>query len=170
MTTPDVLAELAALRHRVDVLESREEIQQLRNTFHDCINTGRWSEIGGLWVEDGELDYDYLGHEHGRAAITAFFEQVPVLLPAAGDTAVVKQFLHAHTVHVDGETASGTSHLFATPVFQGETYALAGRFTDTYRRVEGVWRFDTVKVDLWYSVPLAEGWASANLHQMIPRR
>ena len=101
MTTPDIAAELAALRHRIDALESQERIRALRNRFHDFVNTDRWEEIGTLFAEDAELDYDYLGSASGRAAVGEFFGAIPRLLPD-GDGTFVRQLIHAHDVEVDG--------------------------------------------------------------------
>jgi SnoaL-like domain len=160
MTAPDLLAEFAELRRRVDTLESREQIQLLRNRFHDYVNTDRWAEIGSLFTDDAELDYDTLGRATGRASITDFFAAVPERLPS-GTGPFIRQFIHAHSVEVDGSTATGTSHLFATPVFHGVSHVVSARFTDTYARVDGgEWLFASVTMTIWYAVPIAEGWAS----------
>ncbi|GAA1866595.1 hypothetical protein GCM10009836_53750 [Pseudonocardia ailaonensis] len=166
MTTPDVLAELAELRHRIDALESREAIQILRDRFHDHVNTNRWAEIGDLFTDDAVMDYDYLGSASGRAEIGAFFARIPELLPDGEGAPFVRQFLHAHAVEVDGDTATGTSHLFATPIYHGQSFVLAGRFADTYQRVDGRWLFASVALEIWYSVPVTEGWAGARRHHM----
>lgn len=166
MTAPDLVAELAELRHRLDVLESRDAIRMLRNRFHDCVNTDRWSGIGALFTEDADLDYSYLGRASGREAIGAFFGRIPELLPHVDGVPFVRQFVHGHSVDVDGDEGTGTSHLFATPVYDGTSFLFAGRFTDTYRRVDGEWLFSAVTLEVWYSVPLAEGWAGADRHRM----
>lgn len=166
MTAPDLLAELAALRSRVDTLESRESIQMLRNRFHDYVNTDRWDEIGSLFTDDAELDYDTLGRASGRAAITEFFASVPQTLPS-GAGPFIRQFIHAHSVEVDGATATGTSHLFATPVFSGVSHVVSARFTDTYARVDGgEWLFSAVRMQIWYAVPIAEGWAGEDRNRL----
>lgn len=166
MTAPDLLAELAELRRRVDTLESRESIQLLRNRFHDYVNTDRWTEIGSLFTDDAELDYDTLGRASGRAAITDFFASVPDKLPS-GHGPFVRQFIHAHAVEVDGATATGTSHLFATPVFHGVSHVVSGRFSDTYARVDGgEWLFSAVTMQIWYAVPVAEGWAGTDRNRL----
>lgn len=166
MTAPDLVAELAELRHRIDALESREAIHQLRNRFHDCVNTNRWTEIGTLFTDDAELDYSYLGSASGREAVAAFFGAMPDLLPAVDGAPFVRQFIHGHSVEVSGDEATGTSHLLATPIYRGESFVLAGRFTDTYRRVDGAWLFASVSLDIWYSVPIRDGWAHPDRHRM----
>lgn len=166
MTTPDIAAEIAALRHRLDALESREQIRGLRNRFHDFVNTDRWDEIGELFAPEAELDYDYLGSASGRAAIGEFFGAIPRLLPAGDGAPFIRQFVHAHDVDVNGDTATGTSHLFATPIYHGASFLVAARFSDRYGRHDGRWLFDAVTMQVWYSVPLERGWAGADRHHM----
>ena len=158
--------DLADLRRRLEVLEAESALHRLRNRFHECVNTDRWDEIGGLFADDAELDYSYLGSASGRAAITEFFAAIPRLLPADAGTPFVRQFIHGHDVTVDGDTASGTSFLFATPIYHGQSFVLAGRFADTYVRTREGWLFASVALDIWYSVPVAEGWAGPDRHRM----
>ncbi|MEJ2859615.1 nuclear transport factor 2 family protein [Actinomycetospora flava] len=170
--------DLTALRLRLEVLEAESALHKLRNRFHEYVNTDRWDEIGGLFAEDAELDYSYLGSASGRAAITEFFAAIPRLLPASGRRSdaeldpptagkpFVRQFIHGHDVDVDGDTATGTSFLFATPIYHGQSFVLAGRFADTYTRVGGQWLFASVALEIYYSVPVAEGWAGPDRHRM----
>jgi hypothetical protein len=162
----DLVAEIATLRRRVDELEAIEQIRRLRNRFHDFVNTDRWDEIGSLFAEGAVLDYDYVAQVSGRKAIGEFFTKLPAGISAEGETPFVRQFIHGHSVKVTGDTATGVSHLFATPVYNNTSLVVSGRFEDTYGRVEGEWLFTFVRLRLWYSVPLAEGWASSNRHQM----
>ncbi|MFC5952015.1 nuclear transport factor 2 family protein [Pseudonocardia lutea] len=167
MTDTSALAtELAGLRHRVEVLESQDRIRCLRNRFHDYVNTDRWTEIDELFTDDAELDYSYLGRATGRQAIGGFFGRIPELLPADAGAPFVRQFVHGHSVEVSGDDAGGTSHLLATPIYHGRSFLFAGRFTDTYRRVQGTWYFSSVTLDIWYSVPLDEGWTGPERHRM----
>ncbi|TQC45212.1 nuclear transport factor 2 family protein [Rhodococcus sp. WS4] len=165
MTTSNTAAEITALSHRVDVLESREEIRRLRARYHDMVNTDRWSEIGDLFATDAELDYSYVGSASGRAEISEFFIALPQQLSAGGE-AFVRQFVTAHDVEVDGDTATGISHLLATPVYHGRSYLVSGRFTDRYARIDGRWLFTSVAIEIWYSVPLEQGWAGSERHHI----
>ncbi|MHC1557559.1 nuclear transport factor 2 family protein [Actinomycetospora sp. C-140] len=172
------MTELEELRRRLDVLEAESALHRLRNRFHDYVNTDRWDEIGSLFAPDAELDYSYLGSASGRAAITEFFAAIPRLLPDGGRRSeaeldpstpgkpFVRQFIHGHDVTVDGDRATGTSFLFATPIYHGQSFVLAGRFADTYRRVDGAWMFASVALEIYYSVPVAEGWAGPDRHRM----
>ncbi|MDD7937467.1 nuclear transport factor 2 family protein [Actinomycetospora lutea] len=163
-------ADLADLQRRLEVLEAESALHRLRNRFHEYVNTDRWDEIGGLFAPDAELDYSYLGAASGRAAITEFFAAIPRLLPAGpGQEAgkpFVRQFIHGHDVAIDGDTATGTSFLFATPIYHGQSFVLAGRFADTYTRVAGAWLFARVALEIYYSVPVSEGWAGPDRHRM----
>lgn len=165
--------ELAPLRARVAVLEAREEIRSLRNRFHEYVNTNRWDEIGGLFADNAVLDYATLGQAGGRSAIAEYFGSMPRRIPTGpGELPFVRQFIHGHTVDVDpgGETASGTSSLFATPVYDGRSFLFSGAFADRYVRLEGEWLFASVTLDIWYSVPLEGGWAQPDRNQMTLER
>ena len=148
MPDTDTGTELAALRRRLEVLEAESALHRLRNRFHEYVNTDRWGEIGGLFAPDAELDYSYLGSASGRAEITEFFAAIPRLLPAGAGAPFVRQFIHGHDVEVDGDTATGTSFLFATPIYHGQSFVLAGRFADSYVRRDGEWFFATVALDV----------------------
>jgi hypothetical protein len=164
--SPSGSDELAELRRRLEVLESESALHKLRNRFHEYVNTDRWDEIGSLFAPDAELDYSYLGSASGRPAITEFFAAIPRLLPADEGRPFVRQFIHGHDVAVDGDTATGTSFLFATPIYHGQSFVLAGRFADSYVRVDGSWLFAKVVLEIYYSVPVAEGWAGPDRHRM----
>lgn len=158
--------DLTALRLRLEVLEAESALHTLRHRFHEYVNTDRWDEIGSLFAPDAELDYSYLGSASGRSAITEFFAAIPRLLPADEGKPFVRQFIHGHDVAVDGDRATGTSFLFATPIYHGQSFVLAGRFADSYVRVGGAWLFASVVLEIYYSVPVAEGWAGPDRHRM----
>jgi hypothetical protein len=164
------VSDLAGLSRRLEVLEAESALHRLRNRFHEFVNTDRWDEIGALFAPDAELDYSYLGSASGRSAITEFFAAIPRLLPAGpGQEAgkpFVRQFIHGHDVTVDGDRATGTSYLFATPIYHGQSFVLAGRFADGYARTDGAWFFASVALEIYYSVPVAEGWAGPDRHRM----
>jgi len=65
-----------------------------------------------------------------------------------------------------GNTASGLSYLEAKTVMNGESYLVAARFDDEYARVGGEWKFRSLKLSLYFAVPLREGWAGENRIQL----
>jgi ketosteroid isomerase-like protein len=159
---------LEELLDRVQKLEAVEEIRTLRCRFHRYVNDDEWGRIGELFTEDAYLDYAHLGQVSGRADIHAYFERMPRVLEK-DETAVrtlVRQFLHTHEVRVDGDTATGTSYLEAKTVYHGESFVVCGKFTDSYARRDGEWLFDRIELQMYWMVPLHEGWAQPDRIKM----
>ncbi|HEY6870007.1 MAG TPA: nuclear transport factor 2 family protein, partial [Novosphingobium sp.] len=71
----------------------------------------------------------------------------------------VKQFLHNHEIALAGDTASGFCYLDARYATNGESLIVAARYDDEYRRTEDGWRISRTRVNIIFSVPLAQGGA-----------
>ena len=151
--TADLEERVRQLEARVRELDDREAIRELRHYYHEYINTGKLSEIIGLFTEDGEYDFSHLGKGTGREAQKKFFEGISNYISS------VKQFIHNHMVELHGDTATGISYLEAKPVYKGEAFLVAGRYDDEYVRQGGKWKFKKMKFTPYFMVPLKEGWA-----------
>jgi len=149
----DLEQRIKQLEAKVQELSDREAIHELRYYYHEYINTGRLSDIVGLFTEDGEYDFSHLGKGTGRAAQKKFFEGIGNYI------STVKQFIHNHIVEVHGDTATGISYLEAKPVYKGESFLVAGRYDDEYVRHDGKWKYKKMKFTPYFMVPLKEGWA-----------
>ena len=149
----DLEARVKQLEDKVQELTDREAIRELRCYYHEYINTGKLSDILGLFIEDGEFDFSHLGKGKGRAAQKKFFEGLGDYLSS------VKQFIHNQIIEVHGDTATGFSYLEAKPVYKGESFLVAGRYDDEYIRQNGQWKFKKMKFTPYFMVPLKEGWA-----------
>jgi hypothetical protein len=69
-------------------------------------------------------------------------------------------FIHNHIIEFDGDNeAHGTCTIDARFTRKGESLLGAGWYNDTYRRVNGKWRFAERKIHFHHNVPLKEGWA-----------
>ena len=156
----DLEARLARVEAQLQELQDREAIRELRYRYHEYVNQGRWSEIPNLFIEDGELDFGYLGKGRGRERLTRLFQAAPQLLP------FVKQFIHNHTIELQGERGTGTSYLEAKSVSGGKAYVVAGRYDDQYVRQDGEWRFARMDFTPYFTVPFDEGWAQDDLLKM----
>ncbi|MEQ9661896.1 MAG: nuclear transport factor 2 family protein [Parasphingopyxis sp.] len=156
-----------SLEERIDRLESIEKIQQLKNTYHLFINDCRFTEFGELFTEDAVVDMGYMGGEkeswRGREQISKRFMEIPAVLNQ------IKQFIHCHTVNVDGDKASGWALLEARYGSDERSYNVAAKYEDTYKRVNGKWLFDTVFVKFYFTVPMCESWCDEKRHYLIRR-
>jgi ketosteroid isomerase-like protein len=161
MSDADRIADLEA---RLRLLEDREEIRDLRDAYHACVNDGRYDEIADLFTDDAVVELGYLAHYAGRAEIDAGFRSM-----AERERFFIKQFIHSHSVQVDGDSASGRSYLEARYGRYGVSYLVSGRYDDRYRRVDGVWRFSEMRIDFYYTVPAGVGWTGDELHYLDRR-
>ncbi|MBI3249416.1 MAG: nuclear transport factor 2 family protein [Deltaproteobacteria bacterium] len=158
----DFEARLAALEGRVRELQDRNEIQELRFSYHLAVNEKKPEMIPDLFAENGEIDFAHLGKAVGKANVAAFYKQaLSELVP------FVKQFIHNHIITVNGDSGSGVSYLEAKPIFNGESFLVAARFDDDYVRENGRWKFRKMTLLPYFMVPLKEGWAGPNKIQMV---
>lgn len=156
----DLEARIAALEGAVQTLRDQEALRALRHRYHECINEGKYDEIPGLFTEDGTLDFGYLGKANGQAELVKFFQGVSKLLT------FVKQFIHNHVVQVQGDKGTGLSYLEARSVAKGESYMVAARYDDEYVRQHGQWKFKSMNLTPYFTVPLREGWAQEDRLKM----
>jgi hypothetical protein len=156
------------LKQRVSTLEAIEQIRSLRYRYHEYVNENRWHKIGSLFTPHAHIDYAHLGRASGQCAIQKFFADVPRALEQdeGATTTVVRQFVHAHDVQVSGDRGTGTCFLEATPVYHQRSFIVSGEFSDEYARRDGVWLFERISLELYWMVPLEEGWAGRHNIQM----
>ena len=167
----DLEARVTALESKVRELVDIEAIRDLRFRYHEFINESKFSEIAGLFTEDGDLLFGHLGDAHGREEIDRFFGGLLVRPDGSGKDrsprlSRVRQFIHNHVVEVHGDRATGFAYLEAKPVYKGESYVVAARYDDEYVRQNGIWKFSKMALTPYFMVPLKEGWAQEDLLKM----
>jgi SnoaL-like domain len=166
----DLEARVRELEITVQELRDREAIRDLRYRYHEYINEGKFAEIPSLFTADGELDFAHLGTASGRDSIASFFGALN-RQPTDGKTdrpriTWVKQFIHNHTIKLDGDRGEGFSYLEAKPIYNGEAFLVAARYDDLYVRQNGEWKFKKMSLVPYFMVPLKEGWAQADRLKM----
>jgi ketosteroid isomerase-like protein len=156
----DLEQRIKVLEGQVQSLRDREAIRELRFRYHSNVNEGRWDEIAPLFTDDAFLDFGYLGKGEGRATIAGFFARATEMLP------FVKQFIHNHSIVVDGDRATAVSYLEAKSVSGGRAFFVAARYDDVCVRSEHGWLFERMTLIPYFTVPFEEGWAQEDLLQM----
>lgn len=152
-----ISARLQRLEARVAVLQDVEEIRSLRQRYHESVNEGRTAQIAELFAERGVVDFGDLGSRLGREAIHQFFAEELI----NEKLTFIKQFNHNHSVEVSGDRATGSSYLEAKNVLSGAATMVAARYDDTYVRTTEGWRFEKMKLTLYFVVPFERGWGNA---------
>ena len=107
--------------------------------------------------QSGVVDFGELGRRVGREAIGHFFSEQLI----NDDLSFIKQFNHNHAVELAGDRASGFSYLEAKNVLAGEATLVAARYDDAYVRTAEGWRFQEMKLTLYFVAPFAQGWGAA---------
>ncbi len=155
---------IASLEARLHLLEDKEEIRALRDSYHACINDGRFAEIAGLFTGDAFVRLGYLAEYRGHDAIAAGFNSM-----GERERFFIKQYIHSHRIFVNGDEGTGHSYLQATYGRFGTSYLVAGRYDDRYRRTSDGWRFTEMVIEFDYTVPAGVGWSGDALHYLDPK-
>jgi hypothetical protein len=161
-------AEDMALEARIQRLEDIESIRTLKSRYHTYVNDTDFDRIGSLFAADASLKLGYLmPDEHaivGREKIQAAFSA----MKTSTSQSQLKQFLHSHIVDLTGSrTARGTGMLYACYGVRTEAYVVVGKYSEDYVRVDGAWLFQTMDLALYFTVPLALGWAGPKRHYLV---
>ena len=152
---------LNALERRVQELEDKEAVRELRFRYHQYVNEGRFEEVAGLFTEDAVVKIGYLSSSTGRDEIHASFVAIP------NNVKLLKQFIHNHIVEVQGKEATGISFMEAKYATKdGTSLFVAARYDERYQRTTKGWLISEMLVDIYFTAPLDEGWATENPHYL----
>ena len=141
-------------RQRVEELWDREMIKELTHAYGRCIERQDADGMAQLFTEDGEVDFTSLnrGVHKGRDAIRTFYAGTWPLR--------VRPFFTNHVIERLGDGRARGTCCFENRGVQGEESMIgSGRLHDEYERVGGAWKFRSRRVEIFYFVPLREGWA-----------
>ncbi|MCC6381660.1 MAG: nuclear transport factor 2 family protein [Dehalococcoidia bacterium] len=129
-----------------DELRALEEIRQIKYAFCRGVDAHAWDDVANLWAEDGSADYGpRFGTLAGREAIRAFYRK---LLEGSASTT-----LHTAanpTIALEGETARGEWAMVTAVIRPGEPPQWnLGRYFESYRRVEGKWKLQSMRSEMF---------------------
>lgn len=166
MTTPALERRLAALEARLGGALAVQAIQALKARYAELVDAryargavvepARLAELAGaiaaLFAEDAEWDGGRaLGVARGRAEIAARMRE-PTLLFS-------KHYFLQPQIEVEGDRARGRFDLLAPcTTTDGRPHWMAGVEDDEYRRVDGVWLHQRMKLFVVFLAPHETGW------------
>jgi hypothetical protein len=121
-------------------IEDREAIRELLYRYCQYADTADTDGWLSLYVDNGSLDMG-MGNPPfaGKEALRGF---------ASGRRPGTSLHLSANQViSVEGDEATAESYVFVIGPSDNPMIRLAGRYSDTLKRVDGTWRFVTRRLD-----------------------
>jgi hypothetical protein len=151
-----------SLEERVQELEDRERIRELRATYCFLVDDGRFEElVDHCFTEDARCDFHATDGSfkpfiaNGREEVLRFYR-----IGVAGLLRDMCHMVHNDRIEIDGDQASGDCYFegAATDNLSGNEVIGAGRYIDRYRREGGHWRFSERVADIFFMASHVEGW------------
>ena len=148
-----------SLESRIQRLEDIEAIKQLKARYCALCDDGYDADqLADLFTEDALWHGGSLGIAEGREKIRKFFQNTPAVMPFA-----VHMVMNP-AIEVDGDTATGRWYLFQAATFQPAAKPAAtalwgsARYDEEYVRVDGEWKFKSLRLTSRFWTPYEEGW------------
>jgi ketosteroid isomerase-like protein len=151
------------LEERVQLIEDRDEIMRLRIKY-TIFNDGGWNGMPTHHGIDGLMEMfapdavwdgtPFMGRAEGRDAI----RQLMIDFQA---TPFVMHNVMNPLIDVDGDTARGDWHAII-PIGgdDGSAVWVLGKYEEEYVRLEGRWKFKTVRFVTIVQAPYEKGWGT----------
>lgn len=156
------------MQHRpidVQYLIDLEEIKRLKYRFAWALETSAPNDLADLFTEDGWIDAGPWGLMRGQDKIRKGYTR-------AYDGAPTWGAMHAVTnprIVIDGDTATGTWYLLdCTTHGDGPALNILAVYDETYRRVDGIWKYVSVALQFKWSSHI--GHVSADNPMTVPPR
>ncbi len=163
---------IAAAEQQVRRAIDYDEIENLQNAYGYYVEKSLWSDITGLFTDDGILEIDDVRHA-GRERILAF-------LKSSGPEGPVKNALNSQLqlqpvidVAADGRTAKIRSRVLQlTRDAQGRPMWGGGVYENDLVNENGTWKLKRLHLYRTYKVNYKGGWATPSERegQLLPSR
>ena len=156
------------LEERVDRLESIDAIKRLKAVY--CMYCDAKYDADGicsLFVEDGVWDGGpSFGRYEGHQQIHSFFKGI------SGDILFAAHLVLNPIITVEGDRAHGRwwLHMPCTALNDAGTAEgrwLLSEYDEEYVRIDGTWKFKTLRLDVKYYVPHVQDWAPASIGNQV---
>jgi len=133
---------------------AREEIRELVARYNQWGDSGRLSELTGLFCDAATLEFGSARYD-GRAAIGEMFAAAAAETREGDATRYIRHFVATHSIEVEEEDRATGRCYFLVLTDRGLDHW--GRYADAYRREGGRWLFAGRRVTVDGQVP--GGWA-----------
>src|SRR5262249_39711444 len=138
------------------------EIRTLRMRYHYLINEGLLDRAAEIYTEDAHVLWATAGEARGHKEIVALFKTLP------NQSDFVKHFVSNHIVTLTGDDeATGLAYVDARYAGQGQSYLIAGKYDERYRRTDDGWRISETILEVYFRATLQDGWAAMVKSQFV---
>jgi hypothetical protein len=128
--------QIKTLEQRLEILEAREAIKELRARYGWCAARGNYDGVAELFWPDGVFELLF-GAERLRLEGR---EAIRTLLAKVMKPSTIFPLIHNDTITVDGDEANGTCAMETRSSPNSES-GFIGYYHDRARRHEGTWLF-----------------------------
>jgi hypothetical protein len=131
-----------------------EEIKQLKARYAAaCDDDYSADAIADLFTEDAIWEGGFMGYAKTRSGIREFFANASNLIGFA------VHGIGNPLIEIDGDKATGSWYLHQPMTMKGseECFWFCAQYSDDYVKVDGVWKFQHVRVIARAFTPYAEG-------------
>lgn len=144
------------LEEKVQELVDREEIRELISTYAHRVAHG--ASIADLFTQDGvwtirRTPDGPIVEVSGMEALKEHFHERP---PEAEHP---MPMIHNHILSIDGDLARGINSNELRISENGKSIIASGYYEDSYRRVNGRWKFVRRDTTFFHWTPVQQGWA-----------
>ncbi|TZG27979.1 nuclear transport factor 2 family protein [Sphingomonas montanisoli] len=125
------------ITERLDRVESRTEISELRSRYARFAVNGDYRGVAGLFTED--CVFDGPAGPGKRAVVKGRDNLAAFLAPSIGKRGAVYPLIHNEIIEVDGERATGWC-MMESPTAPGFGHIVC-EYHDKFARIDGRWYF-----------------------------
>jgi ketosteroid isomerase-like protein len=143
---------MASLEERIQMIEDKDAIRELTAKYCYAVVAMDSKALINMFTEDGVFDMPPNLHFEGR-------EELARLYTDKIDEVGPKPFIQNHVININGDEATGNCAVEIRLIEDGKAFTACGHYNDTYRKVNGEWKFTHRDFQLYHWVPLAVGWA-----------
>jgi len=153
---------LDALEREADLIKDSNDIKRLQRTYSYYHDAELWDQMADLFADDGTIEIGLDGVYKGKDRIKAYFRALDDGAEGIQRGELDEHFTLQGVVHVapDGQTAKAR---WRDLMFLGEYQKSAeigeGPMENSYVKVDGVWKIQSLHWYQTYMVPYAGGWA-----------
>ena len=151
-------AEALGIEARLARMEDIEAIKQLKATYCEiCDDDHDPDRIVTIFTTDCVWEGRGIGRAEGHDELRALFGRFQQMMSFSQHMTMNPR------IHVDGDSASGTWYFLGPFTFRDGNQAKwqAARYNETYRKVDGEWKIEHLKVrGPGFSADYERGWAA----------